>query len=169
MKSKPVYANLELDPTAKRHLFFTQGRGTDAVRCALDAAPSAEADVLPLDAPAPLQLAVYSALERAGMDTAFYVTGPEAFLWRVTGLLRDAGIEERRIQRELVGSLARRVYCVHCCIINQNVTTTIYHCDGCGIALTVRDHFSRPLSAYMGVIVDAENPGDVPEPEVLYT
>ena len=102
------------------------------------------------------------------MDTAFYVAGPEAFLWRVTGLLRGAGIEQRRIQQEVAGSLARRVYCVHCRTMNENVTTTIYQCDGCGTMLTVRDHFSRPLGAYMGVIVDAETPGDVPEPEALY-
>ena len=168
MKSKPVYATLELDPTARRHLFFTQGRGADAARRALAADPEADADVLTLDDPAAVQPAVCGALGQAGMDTAFYVAGPEAFLWRVTGLLRDAGIEQRRIQQEVAGSLARRVYCVHCRTMNENVTTTIHRCDGCGTALTVRDHFSRPLGAYMGVIVDAETPGDVPEPETLY-
>ena len=168
MKSRPIYTTLELDPSARRHLFLTQGRGADAACRALAAAPDAEAAVLTLDDTALIQPVVGDALGRAGMDTAFYVAGPEAFLWRVTGLLRDAGIDGRRIQQELAGSLARRVYCVHCRTMNENVTTTIHPCDGCGIQLTVRDHFSRPLGAYMGVIVDAETPGDVPALETLY-
>ena len=31
-------------------------------------------------------------------------------------------------------------------------------------ALFVRDHFSRRLGAFQGVCIDAETPGDVPEP-----
>ena len=96
------------------------------------------------------------------MDTAFYLAGPEVFLWETANRLRQAGVENRRIKQELAGSAARRVYCVHCRTISEAVTTTIHRCT-CGMSLTVRDHFSRPLSAYMGVVVDAESPGDVPE------
>jgi hypothetical protein len=32
----------------------------------------------------------------------------------------------------------------------------------------VRDHFSRRLAAFMGVQADAENPGELPQPEQLY-
>ena len=78
-------------------------------------------------------------------------------------------MEQRRIQQEVAGSLARTVYCVHCRLMNEGVTTTVHRCVRCGTSLTVRDHFSRPLGAYMGVSVDAETPGDVPEPEVLYS
>ena len=168
MKSKPVYATLELDPTARRHLFLTQGGGVDAARRALAAEPEADAVVLTLEDLDSMQFAVRDALATAGMDTAFYIAGPEAFVWRVTGLLRDTGIEQGRIQQQVAGSLARRVYCVHCRTMNENVTTTVHRCALCGIALTVRDHFSRPLGAYMGVIVDAEAPGEVPESETLY-
>jgi hypothetical protein len=31
----------------------------------------------------------------------------------------------------------------------------------------VRDHFSRRLAAFMGVIVDAEVPGEIPAAEAL--
>ncbi len=168
MKSKPVYAALELDGTAKRHLFIVRGRGADAAHRALASGAHVPAQVLTLDGDTPVPPAVCEALTRAGMDTAFYVAGPEAFLWEVTRTLRDAGVGLRRIQQEVVGSLARTVYCVHCQAMNVGVTTTIHRCDRCGTALTVRDHFSRPLGAYMGVIVDAETPGDVPEPETLY-
>ena len=168
MKSKPVYTTLTLDPTAKRHLFLTQGLGAEAAHRALAASPYVAACVLTLDDAVEVQPAVCAALAKAGLDTAFYVAGSEVFLWRVTGLLRGAGVEQRRIQQEIIGSLARKVYCVHCRTMNENVTTTVYPCAHCGMTLTVRDHFSRPLGAYMGVIVDAESPGDVPEPETLY-
>ena len=168
MKSKPVYAALELDPSARRHLFLTQGQaGRNAACRALAADSSAEAVLLTLDDPAENGGRLDGALTKAGMDTAFYLAGPEVFLWETANRLRQAGVENRRIKQELAGSAARRVYCVHCRTISEAVTTTIHRCT-CGMSLTVRDHFSRPLSAYMGVVVDAESPGDVPEPEMLY-
>jgi len=169
MKSKPVYAALELDSTARRHLFLTQGpEGLDAARRAVARDPAANAAVLTVDDPADRETRLREGLEMAGMDTAFYIAGPEVFLWQTASRLREIGIENRRIRQELRGSAARKVYCVHCRTINEQVTTTIHRCAGCGLALTVRDHFSRPLGAYMGVVVDAESPGDVPTPEVLY-
>ena len=164
MKSKPVYTELTLDLTARRHLFLTQGQGRTAAVRALVGHPTADA-VMPDAADS---AAVSDALAKANMDTAFYLAGPEVFLWQTANRLRSAGIENRRIQQELVGSAARKVYCVHCGTTNEQVTTTIHRCAGCGMALTVRDHFSRVLGAYMGVIVDAESPGNVPEPEILY-
>ena len=158
MKSKPVYAALELDASARRHLFLTQGpSGREAACRALAAHPSAAAVVLTLDDPAENEARLSGALAEAGMDTAFYVAGPEAFLWPTTHRLRRAGVE-RRIRQELAGSAARRVYCVHCRTIGEAVTAPLYRCAGCGLTLTVRDHFSRPLSAYMGVAADAERP-----------
>lgn len=155
MKSKPVYAALELDPTARRHLFLTQGPdGRQAVCRALAAAPSAAAAVL--NDPADADLG--DAITEAGMDTAFYLAGPEVFLWQAANRLRQAGVETRRIRQELAGSAARRVYCVHCRTISESVTTSLHRCAACGLTLTVRDHFSRPLAAYMGVIADAERP-----------
>ena len=169
MKSKPAYAALELDPTARRHLFLTQGPdGLAAAHRAAAAVPAADAAVLPLDDSAGGETALCGALEGAGMDTAVYIAGPEVFLWQTANRLRAAGVENRRIQQELAGSNVRKVYCVHCRTVNERVATTIHWCIGCGRALTVRDHFSRPLGAYMGVIVDAETPGAVPEPETRY-
>lgn len=169
MKSKPVYAPLELDKTARRHLFLSQGQGgLEAARRAIASAPEGSAALLTLDDSAGRGSHLDRVLTETGMDTAFYVAGPEPFLWQIANRLREAGVENRRIHQELAGSMARRVYCVHCRTMHEGVTTSIYRCANCGLALTVRDHFSRPLGAYMGVIVDAEAPGEVPEPEILY-
>ena len=154
MKSKPVYAVLELDPSARRHLFLTQGPdGRTAACLALAARPSADAVLMTFDSPAS---SLDTALSQAGMETAFYLAGPEVFLWQTAGRLRQAGVENRRIRQELTGSAARRVYCVHCRTMNESVTTALHRCIVCGLNLTVRDHFSRLLSAYMGVTADAE-------------
>lgn len=152
MKSKPVYAVLELDGAARRHLFLTQGpEGRNAACRALAAQPSAETRLL-----SDFELEMDSVLADAGMDTAFYLAGPEVFLWQTASRLRSAGVENRRIKQELAGSAARRVYCVHCRTIAESVTTALHTCTVCGLNLTVRDHFSRPLAAYMGVSADAE-------------
>jgi len=154
MKSKPAYAPLELDRSARRHLFLTQGPDGRRAACrALVARPSADAVLLTFDSP---DANLDAALAGAGMDTAFYLAGPEVFLWQSANRLRSAGVENRRIQQELAGSAARRVYCVHCRTLHESVTTALHPCTVCGLTLTVRDHFSRPLSAYMGVTADAE-------------
>jgi uncharacterized paraquat-inducible protein A len=66
-----------------------------------------------------------------------------------------------------IGQPERRVSCVHCRTINPGVTTTLVTCAGCGVTLSVRDHFSRLHNAWMGVQCDAEAPGDLPLVEDL--
>lgn len=61
------------------------------------------------------------------------------------------------------GSIARRMQCVHCKGITEDVTTDPFTCAHCGLTLFVRDHFSRRLGVFQGVCVDAETPGVVPE------
>ena len=155
MKSKPVYAVLELDRTARRHLFLTQGQeGLVAAQRTLAASFPVDAALVVLDDPSSREARMSEALAKVGMETAFYIAGPELFLWQTANCLRLAGVENRRIQQEVAGSVARRVYCVICGKMNEQVTTTIHRCQHCGLELTVRDHFSRPLEAYMGVIAD---------------
>ena len=157
MKSKPVYAALELDGSARRHLVLALGpEGAEAAQRFLAAHPGANAAALALSDPADWEDTLSQALEDAGMDTAFYLAGPEVFLWQTAHALRTAGVENSRIRRHLAGSAARRVYCVHCRAVSEQVTAALHCCAGCGLVLTVRDHFSRPLAAYMGVVADPE-------------
>ena len=107
-------------------------------------------------------------LADAGMGARLYVAGSEAFLWQVAASTRDGvGMSEAAIQMERCGPPARPVCCIHCKTTDPAVSTTVYQCPGCGLNLFVRDHFSRRLGVYQGVCVDAEAPGDVPEPEEL--
>jgi dimethylamine monooxygenase subunit C len=72
-------------------------------------------------------------------------------------------LESDELQREHQGSSARRVFCIHCQSSQDGVTTNIVRCRGCGRHLVVRDHYSRRLAAFMGVMADAEAPGRLPE------
>jgi predicted RNA-binding Zn-ribbon protein involved in translation (DUF1610 family) len=80
----------------------------------------------------------------------------------------DLGIDFNSIRTEHRGSTARRVQCVHCKGITDNVTTSPFKCSHCGLSLLVRDHYSRRYGAFQGVNIDAEEPGSAPKPEVLF-
>ncbi|MEI9901745.1 MAG: dimethylamine monooxygenase subunit DmmA family protein [Hyphomicrobium sp.] len=56
-----------------------------------------------------------------------------------------------------------RVQCVHCKGFTENVVASPVKCAQCGLTLAVRDHYSRRYAAFIGVCVDAEVPGEIPE------
>ncbi|MFT0861945.1 dimethylamine monooxygenase subunit DmmA family protein [Ancylobacter sp. G4_0304] len=97
-----------------------------------------------------------------------YVIGEEGFVWDVVRLAREAGLEESECRTAHAGSLRRKVFCVHCKTVTPHVTTSLVVCEGCGANLVVRDHFSRGLSAFMGVQADAEAPGELPPVEEMF-
>ena len=96
------------------------------------------------------------------MGTQLYVAGTEVLIGRAVQVAMDAGIDPAAVQAEHRGSLARRVQCVHCKRITEDVRTQPVRCEGCGLTLFVRDHYSRRYGAFMGVNIDAEEPGFVP-------
>jgi hypothetical protein len=97
-----------------------------------------------------------------------YVLGTEPFLWSVAAAAAQAGWSAEQWQLCHAGSLQRRVWCTHCHGLTEDVTTSIVACAGCGRHLLVRDHFSKRHGAFMGVMVDAEAPGLVPQAEEIF-
>jgi dimethylamine monooxygenase subunit C len=96
------------------------------------------------------------------MGTRLYVAGPESFIGLVMKIALEFNLNKDEIRAEECGTLARRVYCIHCRATTENVRTNIVRCIDCERWLLVRDHYSRRLAAYMGVMVDAEAPGELP-------
>lgn len=134
------------------------------------AAPSpAELESLPLQEvrrfpDVPSLLAEFrSILERSLMGTRLYMAGPESFIGLAMKIALEFNLNKDEIRAEERGSLARRVYCIHCRTTAESVRTNIVRCKDCGRWLLVRDHYSRRLAAYMGVMADAEAPGELPE------
>jgi len=81
----------------------------------------------------------------------------------VMRIARQFNLNKDEVRAEECGSQARRVYCIHCRTATENVTTNIVQCKDCNRWLLVRDHYSSRLAAYMGVMVDAEAPGELPQ------
>jgi hypothetical protein len=103
-----------------------------------------------------------SVLVQSLMGTRLYVAGPESFIGLVMKIALEFNLNKDEIRAEECGTLARRIYCIHCRATTEDVRTNIVRCVGCERWLLVRDHYSRRLAAYMGVMVDAEAPGELP-------
>jgi dimethylamine monooxygenase subunit C len=101
-------------------------------------------------------------LSESLMGTRLYVSGPESFIGLVMKIALEFNLNKDEIRAEECGTLARRIYCIHCRAVTESVRTNIVQCIGCARWLLVRDHYSRRLAAYMGVMADAEAPGELP-------
>ena len=185
--SRPTYRALEPDLAGSKHLLVIEGETlltgrlealtdtfapvNDKLHTWLVGAPTASSgpgkvwhleklvDVLDLFA---------CATRDYGMGDRLYVQGTEPFLWSVTTAASIIGFGPNQVQLHHAGSLRRRVWCTHCHALTENVTASIVPCAGCGRHLLVRDHFSRRLGAFMGVMIDAEAPGAIPAIEEAF-
>jgi hypothetical protein len=187
IKSRPVYRQLAPDAGGRYHWIAAQGTGGAAALRLLEAMPpSAEVHVLyareslsgndyseSLGKRGAVDLRVFATqaeaiaeLDRslAGcvMGTRLYIAGSESFIGSAVRVAIKYNLNDDEVQREHCGNAARRVYCIHCRAANENVTTNIVKCLGCGRHLIVRDHYSQRLAGYMGVMADAEAPGELP-------
>jgi DNA-directed RNA polymerase subunit RPC12/RpoP len=104
-----------------------------------------------------------SLLDASLMGLRLYVAGPESFIGLAMKVALEFDLNKDEMRAEELGTRARRVYCIHCRATAEEVRTNIVRCADCGSWLLVRDHYSRRLAAYMGVMVDAEVPGELPE------
>ena len=107
-------------------------------------------------------------VSEAHMGTQFYLTGTEGLIGQAEREIMMTGLPFAAIQKEHRGSTLRRVQCVHCKGITENVALDPFVCSHCGLSLFVRDHYSRRLGAFQGVCIDAEEPGTAPKPEELF-
>ncbi|MGQ0610554.1 MAG: dimethylamine monooxygenase subunit DmmA family protein [Paracoccaceae bacterium] len=196
IKSRPVYGVLEPRPGAA-HLVVADGEGAEAVTEMVARAGDAGAmlDAMQiLYTPGPTGADQGAALQALGarqffraptiptllprlarvlsdahMGTQFYLAGSEGLIGQAERDIMATGVPHRDIQKEHRGSTLRRVQCVHCKGMTENVATDPFQCSHCGLHLFVRDHYSRRLAAFQGVNIDAEDPGQVPAPVVRFT
>lgn len=109
-----------------------------------------------------------ASIARMRMGTQLYFCGSESLLGLATMTAMQAGLDHQALQTEHKGSKARRVQCVHCKGITENVTTQPADCAHCGLLLLVRDHYSRRVAAFQGVNINAEDPTDIPAKEEVF-
>jgi dimethylamine monooxygenase subunit C len=193
IKSRPVYKGIACDSAARWHVFALEGEGACALlEQKLPKSELTKADVLyvPTNAAAkdygsnlkalgvndewtapsvPVLLnRLNVVLGQAHMGTRIYIAGTEGFIGQAMQVAMAHGVDYGPIRTEHRGSEARRVQCVHCKGITDNVKTSPYACSHCGLQLLVRDHYSRRLGAFQGVCIDAEEPGSAPPPEEMF-
>ncbi len=196
IRSKPHYSRLQHDPLTRWNLLIGEGDGLIGLINLMNASPTinpasttflytgtdvekAYAQSFFTDARCArinrfedkdaLLKALPEILDQNFMGTRLYISGSEAFLWKVQHVANKCGMHKSEIHMELHGSKARRVYCPHCETISEGVTSDIAECSGCGLVLVNVDHFSREMGAFLGFRVDAENPGVIPESKESYT
>jgi DNA-directed RNA polymerase subunit RPC12/RpoP len=150
-----------LDFFEKAQIFYVPGRGgagdfetrLTALRPhAYNASPSVAA-MLPR---------LSQTLSTARMGLQLYLAGTEGLIGQAMKVAVDYGIHHDAILTEHRGSTARRIQCVHCKGITEEVKTQPVVCSHCGLQLFVRDHYSRRIAAFQGVCIDAEQPGSAP-------
>ena len=198
IKSKPVYTPLAPDLRGRYHLMVGQGVGSEPLLRVLRdlhaAAPESAtrtrvlfigspeeqgtasttfraegaAEVTLFEREDELLAHLQQALNDSVMGTRLYVAGPESFMGLVMRIARQFNLNKDEVRAEECGSPARRVYCIHCRTATENVTTNIVQCKDCNRWLLVRDHYSSRLAAYMGVMVDAEAPGQRPDVKEVF-
>ena len=195
IKSRPVYAALERRP-GKAHVIVADCAGAEAVLDML-AKANDRSEILGaahvMYCPGPTGTDLSAKLEGLGaaqffraptipallprlvrvlsdahMGTQFYLAGTESLIGQAEREIMNTGFPFASIQKEQRGSTLRRVQCVHCKGITENVATDPFKCSHCGLNLFVRDHYSRRMAAFQGVNIDAEDPGLVPESVVRF-
>ena len=62
------------------------------------------------------------------MGTRLYVAGPESFMGLAMRIAHEFNLDKDEVRAEECGTLARRVYCIHCRATNENVRTNIVAC-----------------------------------------
>ena len=191
-KSKPVYAPLRADTAGRFHILLGFAEGGVALGRVIDElrahapdslgrtrvllagtalAPFLDqglAGVHGFDTTALLLAECRCVLERSLMGSRVYIAGPEHFIGRVLQIALAFNLNQDEVRAAAHGTLARRVHCVHCRSVTEEVRTNIARCSGCSRWLMVRDHYSRRFAAYMGVMVDAEAPGELPPLEEIH-
>lgn len=193
IKSRPIYGTLS-PQKGTEHLLIADAEGAQAILDLAKSAPegffaaaeivyipraSGEGHVAALKALKPARFydgpSIAAALPRlrqtfatAHMGLRVYLAGTEGLIGQAMLAATEAGIDYSSIQTEHRGSLARRVQCVHCKGVTEDVTTQPVTCAHCGLTLFVRDHYSRRLAAFQGVCINAEDRSEqVPVEEVF--
>ncbi|MBZ9668186.1 hypothetical protein FJW08_18235 [Mesorhizobium sp. B3-2-1] len=190
--SRPIYGTLSPQP-GKHHLFLADAEGALAITDMAVRAPAGFFDgaeivfiagpegkygaALEALKPAQLHIApsfasllprLKQTLANAHMGLRLYLAGTEGLIGQAMQVALEAGIDHTSMQTEHRGSLARRMQCVHCKGITENVTTQPATCSHCGLLLLVRDHYSRRLAAFQGVCINAEDRSEIPPMEEIF-
>lgn len=158
------FQKLRFDVTGTRHLFIRQNPDCIPPDGEIPAAfaiwtVKRQSDVLPDEESSDQffrsashmleQLANRLKTERVGLR--IYAAGNIQFLTDIVQVADRFDLSSEEIFLDIPFSPARRVFCIHCDTMHEDITHDELTCHGCKAPLSVRDHFSHRIGAYMGV------------------
>lgn len=159
-QSVPVYREPTLRYHALQHILVTQTATAPALGSLIQRfeQPGLPTPRVICAAVGDFERQLKALLDAATVGTRLYVLGDEAFLWRIHGMARTAGMHGEEIDLIHSGAVLRRVFCVHCgCVQDSGVQAQVC-CVTCQVRLGVREHFSQRLGAYLGVCENPDQP-----------
>lgn len=154
--SAPRYTTSTEIPQARHYLLALQPGHETASTPLLQALPSATQLWQPA-ADSPDFSALNSLLQACHPGTHLCISGDETFIWHCRNQARAAGLLDAEMTL-LKTAEGRQVYCVHCGQLQPASNIDDVTCQHCGVHLTIREHFSKRLGAYMGVCLNADQP-----------
>lgn len=92
------------------------------------------------------------------------MAGPADACLRLRGAAGALGVADDEMTVASTGDEARTVHCVHCGAVTraQVQLDQVLPCSSCARKLLVYHHVSRRAGTYLGFMVDAEQPAEVP-------
>lgn len=179
--SLPHYAPLQPCAEARSHLVVAQGDALHALPAFINALAGLPGSAL-LVTLGKLQATGLPTVFHASLDTLeddvrrrldesrvgvrLYVCGDETFVWHIRRIAQAAGLLPEEVAAAVSGT-RRTVYCVHCGTAHAHDGREGHDghdepdevtCPSCDVRLSVRQHFSARLGAYLGVCADADRP-----------
>ena len=145
----------------KVHILYVPTPGENGLITALYALGAKQFEHFPTIDEAVMKLGEW--LSDAKMGSQLYLAGTEGLIGKAVAKGEECGLDHSAVHCEHRGSLARRVQCVHCKTMIENVTTQPAKCPSCDLLLLVRDHYSRRLAAFQGVCINAEDRSETVE------
>lgn len=99
-----------------------------------------------------------SAIELACVGVRLILTGPMTDIKVAAAVAAECGLVEEEITLVSNGSEYLSVYCPHCRTINTTAEPigSEVECRGCATVLSITNHSSRRIAAYLGYAAHAE-------------
>lgn len=176
IKSRPIYLSVDIDNSVKNHLFIAEQGADGALQPLFQYCASGQKSFVVIDRPSETvttqsipkdkQQSLLERFSALPVSTHLYLSGmTESFLWDIRNLALAAGMTDEQVKMLPPLTPKRRLFCTHCYTVTENVSHSPFECPNCHRLLLVRDHFSRIHSAYVGVMINAEDPREIPEKE----
>jgi hypothetical protein len=172
-KSKPLYQPVNINKNADFYLFVGEKEQSPELNKLFDDCSGEKKEIMFFDLSELLNKTdgfnlitcpdiLSKAFSALRLLSEIYVSGTEAFIWDIQNFALKSGVFSEKINLISPTSSVRRVFCTHCYTVMENITHTPVVCEGCGLPLLVRDHFSRVHGAYVGLNINAEEADDIP-------